>query len=164
LIYSQPNTNPAFRDEGDVFPAGQSGLIPTVSFDITTEMPDNQIEFAGRVFDLGNFETSAQGNAVIRLYGDLKRHEMGPELAESIDEVGTGASTWMTAELWGVGSTAPYLHDGRATTLEEAISAHGGEAEASRDAFFAQPVGDREATLAFLNNLVLFFPADELFE
>ena len=35
---------------------------------------------------------------------------------------------WRTAPLWGVADSAPYLHDGRAGTFEEAIDAHGGEA------------------------------------
>ena len=58
-----------------------------------------------------------------------------------IDEIGTGASVFLTENLWGVGSTAPYLHDGRATTLTEAILEHGGEAQASRDAFAALCTG-----------------------
>jgi len=164
VVYSEPSTNAAFRDANGRFPAGQSALIPTVSFDITKDMPDNQLEFAGQLYDLGNFKTSSTGRAVVRLYGDLKQHDMGPGLAESVDEAGNGASMWMTKELWGVGSTAPYLHDGRATTLEEAILAHGGEAEQSQIDFFNMPAEDRQATLAFLKNLVLFFPADELFE
>lgn len=42
---------------------------------------------------------------------------------------------FLTEAPWGVGSTAPYLHDGRATTLTEAILEHGGAAAASRSAF-----------------------------
>ena len=93
---------------------------------------------------------------MIQLYGDLKRHDMGPALAESIDEIGSGRSTWLTKELWGVGSTAPYLHDGSASTLTEAILAHGGEAESSRQAFQALDRGDQQSMIAFLKNLVLF--------
>jgi CxxC motif-containing protein (DUF1111 family) len=81
---------------------------------------------------------------------------MGGELAEPIDEVGSGAQTFMTAELWGVGSTPPYLHDGRATTLTEAIVAHAGEARSARDAFVAQSPTDQDNVIAFLNSLVLF--------
>jgi CxxC motif-containing protein (DUF1111 family) len=92
----------------------------------------------------------------VRLFGDLKRHDMGPGLAESIDEAGTGASTFKTANLWGVGSTAPYLHDGRATTLTEAILAHGGEGKPSKAAFLALPAREQRNLVAFLNNLVLY--------
>jgi CxxC motif-containing protein (DUF1111 family) len=61
----------------------------------------------------------------VALFGDLKRHNMGPGLAEPIDEVGTGASVFLTENLWGVSSTAPYRDDGRATTFTEAILEHG---------------------------------------
>ncbi|APR81131.1 Hypothetical protein A7982_06478 [Minicystis rosea] len=56
----------------------------------------------------------------------------------------------------GVGSTAPYLHDGRATTLTEAILAHGGEGAASQAAFVALPPESQRALIAFLDNQVLF--------
>jgi len=86
----------------------------------------------------------------------LKRHDMGDDLAEAVDEVGTGASNFLTKELWGVGSTAPYLHDGRATTLAEAISFHGGESAGSRDNFNALSGDEQKALIAFLKNLVLY--------
>jgi CxxC motif-containing protein (DUF1111 family) len=97
----------------------------------------------------------------VRLFGDLKRHDMGRGLAERIDETGTGRSTWITKELWGVGSTAPYLHDGRATTITEAVLEHGGEAAASRDAAKRLPAAERAQLVAFLENLVLFKHEEE---
>lgn len=166
-IFAEPSANPNYRDA--VFPAGQdpvaSGVDPAfpVAFDLTQDQPDNVIEdaFGNVVARLGSFETDNQGRAIVRLYGDLKRHDMGPGLAESIDEVGTGASTWITKELWGVGSTAPYLHDGRATTLTEAILEHGGAAADSRDAFVNLNSRKQEDLIAFLENLVLFKVAEE---
>jgi CxxC motif-containing protein (DUF1111 family) len=41
----------------------------------------------------------------------------------------------VTPPLWGVASRGPFLHDGRASTLREAIADHDGEARASRDAW-----------------------------
>ena len=79
----------------------------------------------------------------------------------TIDETGVGASVWLTKELWGVGSTAPYLHDGRATTLTEAILAHGGEAARSRRAFRRMSPNQQKALIAFLDNLVLFKMEEE---
>ncbi len=81
---------------------------------------------------------------------------MGVGLAEPIDEVGTGASVFLTENLWGVGSTAPYLHDGRATTLAEAIGEHGGAAAPARAAFLDLPTDAQMDLITFLNNLVLF--------
>ena len=60
---------------------------------------------------------------------------------------------WRTPPLWGVASTAPYLHDGRAATLKEAILWHGGEAQASRDQFAALSGNDQELVIAFLRTL-----------
>lgn len=162
VIFSSPSESPDYRD--DVFPAGQPGIDPAdaVTFDMTADLPDNIITVGDTVVaHLGVFETDKHGNAIVRMFGDLKRHDMGPRLAENIDEEGTGASVWMTKELWGLGSTAPYLHDGRATTIEEAIIEHGGDAAGEQQKFAALSDDDQNAVLAFLNNLVLFFPAEE---
>jgi len=160
-MFSEPSQSASFRD--DVFPAGQdpktAGVDPAypITFDLTKDLPDNRLELAdGTIADFGNFETDSKGGAIIRLFSDLKRHDLGAELAESVDEEQTGASVFMTAELWGVGDTAPYLHDGRALTLTDAILAHGGDAAASREAFEALPTARQSALIAFLNNLVLF--------
>ena len=61
---------------------------------------------------------------------------------------------FLTPELWEVGSTGPWLHDGRATTLKEAIEFHGGEAaeHAKAFAFLAKP--EQDAVIAFLLNLI----------
>ena len=48
---------------------------------------------------------------------------------------------------------AGYLHDGRARTLEEAILWHGGEGEASREAYRTASAADRQALLKFLGSL-----------
>jgi CxxC motif-containing protein (DUF1111 family) len=85
------------------------------------------------------------------LFADLKRHDMGPGLAETHGTELDGHFT--TARLWGVADTAPYLHDGRATTLTEAILLHGGEAQAARDAFSLLPDEDRLRILGLLRAL-----------
>jgi len=60
---------------------------------------------------------------------------------------------WRTPPLWGVADSAPYLHDGRAATLIDAIALHGGEAEACTKRFFELPIGERMAVLEFLTCL-----------
>ena len=96
-------------------------------------------------------------------YTDLLMHDMGDGLADGRPEGGTqgGASgrEWRTAPLWGIGLTevvnghTRFLHDGRARNLTEAILWHGGEAEASREAFRRMSREERGALLAFLNSL-----------
>jgi CxxC motif-containing protein (DUF1111 family) len=46
-----------------------------------------------------------------------------------------------------------YLHDGRARSIEEAILWHGGEGQASKDAYVALSAGDKAALLKFLESL-----------
>ena len=165
-IFSEPTTNPNYRDA--VFPGGQDpialGLDPAtpITFDLTADQPDNMVfDIEGNlVHHLGALESNGAGGAILRAFGDMKRHDMGQELAESIDEAGTGASVFMTENLWGVGVTAPYLHDGRATTLTEAILWHYGEASGSRLAFESLSHEDQAALIAFLENMVIFLPED----
>jgi mono/diheme cytochrome c family protein len=164
-IFAEPSDNQSFRDAA--FPAGQDPIergldaANPIRFDLTADQPDNVIEVGHEEVHLGAFEVNSRGGAIIRLYGDLKRHDLGPEVAESIDEIGTGASVFVTENLWGVGSTGPYLHDGRATTLTEAIMAHGGEAASSRAAFTARSDGEQADLIVFLDSLVLFKAPEE---
>jgi cytochrome c peroxidase len=142
-----------------------AGLDPSfaVSFDLTKDQFDNQIKDASGnvIYRLGSLKTDSSGAAMVELYGDLKRHYMGTGLAEGIDEVGTGAATFLTENLWGVGSTGPYLHDGRATTLTEAILEHGGEAANSKNFFTALNQAQKQDVINFLNSLVLFKMPEE---
>ena len=72
----------------------------------------------------------------------------------STSEISELSREWRTPPLWGVRDSAPYLHDGRAATLEEAIAWHGGEAEESVEKFNDLLVTDRASLVAFLNTLV----------
>ncbi|MCX7422561.1 MAG: hypothetical protein NT013_23875 [Planctomycetia bacterium] len=60
---------------------------------------------------------------------------------------------WRTPPLWGVASSAPYLHDGRAATLEQAIQWHGGEGQRAAEAFRSLKPDERVDLLQFLNSL-----------
>jgi CxxC motif-containing protein (DUF1111 family) len=93
-------------------------------------------------------------------YSDLLLHDMGPELDDGYTEGTALSSEWRTPPLWGVGIQASFqggrmflLHDGRAETFEEAIALHGGEGDASRDAFTALSAADRARLLRFLGSL-----------
>lgn len=96
---------------------------------------------------------------VERIYADFKRHDLGPAFHERNFD-GTVTTQFMTEPLWGVGSTAPYGHDGRSATLEDVILRHGGEAQVARDRFVALPDFRKRQMLDFLNSLVLFSPPD----
>ncbi len=95
-----------------------------------------------------------KSSANVRLFSDLKRHDMGPELADRhVGSDGIPTSVFLTRPLWGLADTAPYLHDGRAPSLPEAIVAHGGEATASRDAYLALSADGKADLHVFLLSL-----------
>jgi hypothetical protein len=103
---------------------------------------------------------AAGGSFVVKnIFADFKRHDLGPRFWErNFDS--TLTKEFMTEPLWGVGSTAPYGHDGRSINLEEVILRHGGQAQGSRNAFAQMASIQRDWVLAFLDSLVLFGPPD----
>lgn len=102
---------------------------------------------AGQPFVVGN------------IFTDFKRHDLGPNFHERNYD-GTLRRELLTTALWGVGSTAPYGHDGRSMTLRDVILRHGGEAQAQRDAFARLNENKQNELIAFLNSLILFPPDD----
>ena len=95
-----------------------------------------------------------KGPPEVKLFSDLKRHEMGPELADAHDgEERVPRGVFLTRPLWGLAESAPYLHDGRAATIPEAILLHGGEAAPARDAFAALPRDEQADVHVFLLSL-----------
>ncbi len=102
------------------------------------------------------------------IYSDLLLHQMGeglggggsygedpPESSSQPDSDGgsTSPSEWRTPPLWGVADSAPYLHDGRAATLAEAIKLHAGQATPSATRFAGLSDVQQEELIAFLNTL-----------
>ena len=94
------------------------------------------------------------------IYSDLLLHDMGEELADNRPDGSATGREWRTAPLWGtrlvaefLGGTPFYLHDGRATTLEGAIRAHGGEAQNAKETFFNLSEQEQKAVIAFLESL-----------
>jgi cytochrome c553 len=161
-IFSEPSASADYRDK--TFPSGDNPLTffldpaKAIKFDLTKDQPDNQItDAAGNVtFRLGSLIKNSSGKAQVDLFSDLKRHDLGSDTKEPIDEAGTGASVWLTKPLWGVGTTSPYMHDGSAPSLQKAIAMHGGEAATARSNFNAAASGTKDDLIAFMNNLVLF--------
>ena len=96
---------------------------------------------------------------VRNIFTDFKRHNIGASFYERNFD-GTLRTEFLTTPLWGVGTTAPYGHDGRSINLMEVILRHGGEAQNARDAFAAFSPNQRNRVIAFLNSQVLFPPDD----
>lgn len=92
-------------------------------------------------------------------YTDLLLHDMGEGLADGRPDFEADGREWRTPPLWGLGLQQRVnghrllLHDGRARGVAEAILWHGGEAETSREAFRRLDAPDREALIAFVEDL-----------
>lgn len=165
-IFSEPSTMTEYRDA--TFPSGDNPLTffldpaKAIKFDLAADVPENHVEDANGnlIFNLGALAKNSSGKAQVDLFSDLKRHDLGSDVKEPIDEAGTGASVYITKPLWGVGSTPPYMHDGSAPSLQKAIAMHGGEAATARSNYNAAAAATKDDLIAFLNNLVLFRTAD----
>jgi hypothetical protein len=73
--------------------------------------------------------------------------------ADEAKLVGARRQEWRTPPLWGLRDSAPYLHDGRAATIEQAIALHGGEGENSGRRFFRLKPEERLQVTLFLRSL-----------
>jgi CxxC motif-containing protein (DUF1111 family) len=108
------------------------------------------------------------------LYSDLLLHDLGDRMRASggygspsiiVDKAtskdktqASGEATpteWRTPPLWGVATSSPYLHDGRANTLDEAIRLHGGEAAATSERYSKLSTIDHNALILFLRSLTV---------
>jgi hypothetical protein len=96
---------------------------------------------------------------VRNIFADFKRHDLGPDFHERNAD-GSITTEFMTEPLWGVGTTAPYGHDGRSINLREVILRHGGEAWEAQDAFSELNDDSQSDLIQFLESLVLFGPPD----
>lgn len=88
----------------------------------------------------------------VNLYSDLLLHDMG-SLGDGIAQSAAGAREMRTTPLWGLRFRAPYLHDGRAATIDAAIRGHNGQGKAARDRYTALRRQDSRALLEFLGSL-----------
>jgi hypothetical protein len=105
-------------------------------------------------------KTARHGPFLVKnIFTDLKRHDLGSSFYERNYD-GTTRRLFLTTPLWGVGTSAPYGHDGRSINLTEVILRHGGEAQLARDSFARLSAPNRSALFDFLNSLVLFPPDD----
>jgi CxxC motif-containing protein (DUF1111 family) len=89
----------------------------------------------------------------VRAYSDFLLHDIADPARRFINEPGIEPHDFRTAPLWGLRDTAPYMHDGSAETILEAIAAHHGEAEATITAFDELSNPEKETILDFLESL-----------
>lgn len=106
-------------------------------------------------FTTGEAPFAALSQQKIYAYTDLLLHDMGEGLSARAGEGAASPTEWRTPPLWGLalGEARVYLHDGRASSLEEAILWHGGEAAKARAQFHALSAEDTRVLLEFLAGL-----------
>ncbi len=137
----------AFDPERGIF----NGLFATA-----TPLFDSADDHLG----MPTLKTPKGGSFVVEnIFTDFKRHDLGPNFYERNYD-GTVRKEFLTAALWGVGSTPPYGHDGRSINLQEVILRHGGEAQNEASRFDRLSDENRSALVEFLQSLVLFPPDD----
>ncbi|MCF6319848.1 MAG: hypothetical protein L3J83_11340 [Proteobacteria bacterium] len=124
---------------------------------------ENQAPFENTYYSVdlskspSGFKKNNQGGIVVNLYSDLKHHFMGEHLKESFSlATDKQNGEYITARLWGIADTAPYLQDGRALTLEDAIELHdnpGSAASAAGQNFKTLGGNEKINLIKFLNTL-----------
>jgi CxxC motif-containing protein (DUF1111 family) len=98
-------------------------------------------------------------SSVIAPYTDLMLHDLGADMADENVSGARVTSLWRTAPLWGLGyrvkeeSYPTFLHDGRATSIEEAILWHSGEAAYAKYQFMKLGPHARETLLRWIETL-----------
>jgi CxxC motif-containing protein (DUF1111 family) len=108
----------------------------------------------------GTYAIAALANKTFHPYTDLLLHDMGSGLNDGYTEGSALPAEWRTPPLWGLGLSKNsqggqyfLLHDGRAKSIVEAISLHGGEAQASNTRFQQLSTEDRSMLIKFLESL-----------
>ncbi len=133
-------------------------------FDLQVAWNDQADRLEGKVVMLTDPVKDARGTrwlprrggyTVRGIYSDFKFHDVG-EAFYQMQFDGSMVKKWKTAPLWGVGSTAPYGHDGASLDLDSVIRRHGGEALQARVGYTSLSDADRKNLLCFLQSLVLY--------
>ena len=108
----------------------------------------------------GNAPISALAFKDFYPYTDLLLHDMGLGLDDGYTEGTAKTNEWRTPPLWGLGLSPNsqggkyfLMHDGMATSIEQAIELHGGEAVASRQQYNNLSPTDKAAIIKFLKSL-----------
>ncbi|MFT5287553.1 MAG: hypothetical protein ACI8TQ_003741 [Planctomycetota bacterium] len=132
--------------------------IITRSRNLGVAFPEVETDPSANVFfsiDLTNapmkFRAIPGNGILVNMFSDLKRHNLGAALTETTGDPNAG--DFITPRLWGVADSAPYLHDGRALTLTDAIIAHAGDAQFAKDNFDLLGASAQASLIGYLRTL-----------
>jgi len=138
LIFSEPSP---FNNAGNLRP---SDGLPVYEYALSSD----------------GLKQDEQGRWLIPVFSDFKRHVIAdnekPHYAnERLSQRFIAIDEFISARLWGVGSSAPYGHRGDVSTMMQAILHHGGEARDSRMKFEGLSDLERRKIVEFLKSLQL---------
>lgn len=162
LMEYNPVASPNEPDIEDVvlFTDFMTFLAPPPRGPITTDIRRGEKLFASIGCDnchvltlyTGNHPSAALRHRRFSPYSDFLLHDMGA-LGDGIEQGIARGAEMRTAPLWGLRTQPSFLHDGRATTVEEAILQHEGQGRESRNQFLRLTDQERMRLLTFLNSL-----------
>ena len=147
--------------------------LQTLKAPIQRDQNDNEVKLGGNLFIQAGCENCHKQTLktgfspiaplafkIFHPYTDLLLHDMGSVLDDGYTEGNAKTSEWRTPPLWGLGLSPNsqggayfLMHDGRATSIEQAIQLHGGEATGSKARFNQMTATERDAILRFLKSL-----------
>jgi hypothetical protein len=146
--------NPEARDYTERFDGDRRFFEIQAAYNDKTERMEGKLNYLAQ--KRGKRLLPRRGAYTVRgIYSDFKYHDVG-EAFYQVQFDGSVVRQWRTPPLWGVGSTAPYGHDGANLDLDSVIRRHGGEALASRQAYLALSEDERRQVVCFLQSLVLY--------
>ncbi len=145
----------------------------TLKAPIQRDKNESEVIEGRRIFDRINCATchvpalntgfspiDALSNREFHPYTDFLLHDMGSDLDDGYTEGNALTSEWRTPPLWGLGLSPDsqggqffLMHDGRATSIEDAILSHGGEAADSKMQYQDLSPSEKDALLTFLKSL-----------
>jgi CxxC motif-containing protein (DUF1111 family) len=100
----------------------------------------------------GRSQIAALDRKTYHPYSDFLLHDMG-SLGDGIEQGNATGREIRTAPLWGLRDEPTLLHDGRARTIDDAVLAHAGQGQASRDRYANLTPDARAKLQAFLKSL-----------
>jgi len=146
---SLPLTSLEFKDPGQLDVAG------TLQVD---QVERSAIYNLALMDWVNNLDRNDKGEFLIPLFGDLKRHVMTDQEVDAfgnelMSQRFVDRNIFITSELWGLASTAPYGHRNDMGTLDEVIRAHGGASRSARDSYIDLNDDEKSNLIAFLKTL-----------
>jgi CxxC motif-containing protein (DUF1111 family) len=111
-------------------------------------------EMGEEMADSGSYNGSDDGTDEPLVPLAVADNQPQPAPANAREPKGARKGEWRTPPLWGVRDSGPYLHDGRAQTIEQAVAMHGGQGSTSAQKFFLLSPHERLQVEAFLKSLV----------